>query len=131
MNNPRLLLAAFTILLFFPINFYGQPKRGWPACTEATLAAFKPLPKLEYDCPDGVADYSDEMLKLPARLAAISKLESSLRLFVNPAWWSADVDSLNSCEQLLRLSTSALHQAGLTNSRNELSNLLMAASRAG
>ena len=98
MNNPRLLLAAFTILLFFPINFYGQPKRGWPACTEATLAAFKPLPKLEYDCPEGVADYSDEMLKLPARLAAINKLESSLRLFVNPVWWSANVDSLNSCD---------------------------------
>src|SRR5215471_19538772 len=98
MNKTRLLLAAFTILLFSSINIYCQPRRTWPACTEATLAAFKPLPKLEYDCPEGVADSSDEMLKLPARLAAIRELESSLQLFTNAAWWNATVDSLNSCE---------------------------------
>ena len=98
MNKTRLLRAAFAILLFSSINIYCQPRRTWPPCTEATLAAFKPLPKLEYDCPEGVADSSDEMLKLPARLAAIRKLESSLRQFVSPAWWSTNVDSLNSCE---------------------------------
>jgi hypothetical protein len=98
MKKTRRLLAPFAILLLFSINIYGQRKRTWPACTEATLAAFKPLPKLEYDCPEGLADYGDEILKLPARLAAIRKLERSLQLFDKPAWWTANVDSLNSCE---------------------------------
>lgn len=98
MNKPRLTLAAFTILLLFPINIYCQLKKAWPACTQATFAALKPFPTLEYDCPEGMADYGDEILKLPARLAAIRKMERSLQLFVNPAWWSASVDSLNSCE---------------------------------
>jgi hypothetical protein len=98
MNKPRLLLAPLAILFFFSINIEGQRQKTWPACTQATFAALKPFPKLEYECPEDIADYSDEMLKLPARLAAIRKMERSLQAFDNPAWWSADVDSLNSCE---------------------------------
>src|SRR5215831_12889164 len=100
MNKTRLLLAPLAILLLLclSLNTYCQLKKSWPACTETTFAAFKAFPKMEYDCPEGVADYSDEMLKLPARLAAIRKLEGSLQRFENPAWWSANVDSLNSCE---------------------------------
>ena len=37
-------------------------------------------------------------MKLPARLAAIHKLERSLESFESAAWWNANADDLNSCE---------------------------------
>jgi len=89
-----LLLA----LLFVPRLVHAQRKKPVLVCTQAAFAAFKPLPKLEYDCPEGQADYGDEILKLPARLTAIHKLERSLESFGSAAWWNANADELNSCE---------------------------------
>ncbi|HMH42819.1 MAG TPA: hypothetical protein VK557_05010 [Pyrinomonadaceae bacterium] len=89
-----LLLA----LLPVPRLAHAQRKKPVLVCTQAGFAAFKPLPKLEYECPEGQADYGDEILKLPSRLAAIHKLERSLESFTSAAWWNANVDELNGCE---------------------------------
>lgn len=95
------VIAAITLflsLLLFPQLVNAQRKKPVPVCTQAAFAAFKPLPKLEYECPDGQTDYGEEILKLPARLAAIHKLERSLESLTSAAWWNANVDDLNSCE---------------------------------
>src|SRR5436305_9835739 len=95
------ILSAITLLLsllFVPQLVHAQPKKPALVCTQAAFAAFKPLPKLEYECPEGQADYGEEILKLPARLTAIRQLERSLESMTSAAWWNANVDGLNSCE---------------------------------
>ncbi|HBB94825.1 MAG TPA: hypothetical protein DC054_05490 [Blastocatellia bacterium] len=84
--------------LLVPRLVHAQRKKPVPVCIQAAFAAFKPLPKLEYDCPEGQADYGEEILKLPARLAAIHKLERSLESLTSAAWWNANVDELNGCD---------------------------------
>lgn len=94
-KSAIILLLA---LLLVPRLVHAQRKNLVLVCTQAAFTAFKPLPKLEYECPDGYADYGDEILKLPARLAAIHKLERSLESLTSTSWWNANVDDLNSCE---------------------------------
>src|SRR5882724_1275483 len=100
---PRIVkfISVITLLLSLlldPRLVHGQAKKPVPVCTQAAFAAFKPLPKLEYECPRGQADYGEEILKLPARLAAIHKLERSLESLTSDAWWNVKVDDLNGCE---------------------------------
>jgi len=59
--------------------------------------ALKPFPKIEYDCPEGVNDFDDKILKLPDRLASIRNAIKELETFTNPKWWAASVDELNAC----------------------------------
>jgi hypothetical protein len=66
-------------------------------CGQAAFAAYKTLPKLDYECPD--ESTSDEaLMKLPARLAAIRIIEKILGTFDRAAWWNADAEQLNLCE---------------------------------
>ena len=62
------------------------------------VSAFKPLPKLEYDCPEGLSDYDDKILKVPGRTAALADLVKVLESFSDPTWWRAAVDELSACE---------------------------------
>lgn len=96
MKTTRLVLVSMGFLLICGV--YARAQSNRPAfCTRAAFAAYKPLPQLEYECPDESA--SDEtLLKLPARLAAIRTLEAVLRTFDNAAWWNADAEELNNCE---------------------------------
>jgi hypothetical protein len=75
-----------------------QKEKRVPVCRETTFAAFKPLPKLEYDCPGNANDSDDKILKLPQRTRAIRALMQSLEQFNNPAWWLIAVDELNACK---------------------------------
>ena len=86
-----------TILLLAGVNAAGQNKPV-PACKEATLAALRELPKLEYDCPEGLIESDDKLLRLTPRLAAIRGLMKELAGFANVAWWRAGVDELNACK---------------------------------
>jgi hypothetical protein len=81
-----------------PFSAFGQKEKRVPVCRETTFAAFKPLPKLEYDCPDNPNDSDDKILKLPQRTRAIRALMQSLEQFSNSAWWQAGVDELNACK---------------------------------
>jgi hypothetical protein len=68
------------------------------ACKQSTFAAFKPLPKMEYDCPEGLIDSDDKILKLPERTNAIHGVEKELEAYTNAAWWQAEIDDLNACK---------------------------------
>ena len=91
-------ITVFAIALTtFGGNAVAQ-KKAVPVCTQATFAVYKPLPKLEYECPEGLIDSDDKILKLPERLVAIRGVVRELATFTNAAWWQASVDDLNACE---------------------------------
>jgi hypothetical protein len=92
------LPLAILILVGLTLDAFAQKEKAALVCRQVTFAAFKPLPKLEYACPDGLIDSDDEILKLPARTAAIRRLEGALESFTGVAWWDASVDDLNACE---------------------------------
>ena len=93
MRVPLLLLTV--VCLLSPA--YAQRSKPL-VCKNATLAALKPKPKLDYQCDDNLNDYDEKILKLPARVAAIKSLVSDLSSFNEPAWWAADVVDLGVCE---------------------------------
>lgn len=74
------------------------PEKPVPVCREAAFAAYKPLPKLAYECSESPNESDDSILKLPERTRAIHALMQSLRQFNNPAWWQARIDELNACQ---------------------------------
>ena len=90
--------GAILLVLSFAISSFAQKEKPVPVCRDAAFAAFKPLPKLEYDCPEETNDYDDKILKLPERTRAIRALMQSLEQFSNPAWWRANVEELNACK---------------------------------
>jgi hypothetical protein len=94
-----LLLALTTISLIAVISggASAQKEKPVPACTQTTFAAFRALPKLEYECPEGGTDSDDKILKLPRRRSAIANLIKELAQFSNAGWWQASVDELNAC----------------------------------
>jgi hypothetical protein len=96
MNNP--LLRICILLLVASANSFAQKTKPITPCNQTTFAAFKPLPKLEYECPEGANDSDDKILKLPERLAAIRGLAKELEGFTNAAWWQAEIDDLNACK---------------------------------
>ena len=99
MRNLKPCLALILVLLANAASkCLAQQKKSIPVCSQAAFAAFKPLPKLEYDCPEGTNDYDDKILKLPVRIAAIRDVVRTLQSFTDPAWWRVDVDNLNACE---------------------------------
>jgi hypothetical protein len=96
MNNS--LLKVCTLLLTVSATSFAQKTKPITACKRTAFAAFKPLPKMEYDCAESANDSDDKILKLPERLAAIRGLEKELEGFTNAAWWQADINDLNACK---------------------------------
>ena len=93
--KTRYLLA---IVSLFACATSTIAQRSRPSvCSRASLAAYKPLPELEYECPEAI-DSDEALMKLPARLASIRSLEKVLETFDNAAWWNADAQELNYCE---------------------------------
>jgi hypothetical protein len=98
MSLTRQATILITLLLTAGVNAPGQKEKPVPTCKQSTFAAFKPLPKLEYDCPEGPIESDDKILTLPERAVAIRGVVKALERFTNPAWWQADVDDLNACQ---------------------------------
>ena len=92
----RILIAFALILCAFAL-VPAQKKKLVPNCMQDPFDALKPFPKIEYDCPEGVNDFDDKILKLPQRLASIRSAIKQLETFTNPQWWAASVDELNAC----------------------------------
>jgi len=67
-------------------------------CSRSTFAAAKAFPKIEYDCPEDLNEWTDALLKLPARRTAVSQAARELGSFTEAAWWNADVRELNMCD---------------------------------
>ena len=99
MKNLNAIVAVIGFLLVSTSSrCLAQQKTSLPICSPQAFAAFRPLPKLEYECPDGPNDSDDKILKLPARIAAIKSVTNDLRSFSDAAWWQANVDDLNACQ---------------------------------
>ena len=95
-KSARRVTPLISLLLATCVNAFAQNEKPL-ACSQKTFAAFKPLPKLEYECPEGANDWDDKILKMPERLAAIRGMVKQLEGFTNAAWWQANVDDLNAC----------------------------------
>ena len=96
MNQTRLAFA-FALLPLLATNIFTQKEKPIPVCSQAAFTAFKPFPKLEYECDESLTDYDDKVLKLPQRLAAIRGVMKQLEGFTNETWWGASLDQLNAC----------------------------------
>lgn len=96
-NWVRFLLMVQVLMAFAVVPAVAQNQKPVPVCSQATFAALKEFPKLEYECPEGVNDFDDKILKLPARLARIRDIEKQLATFTSPAWWQARTDDLVAC----------------------------------
>ena len=92
----RLPLLLTTVLLFAG-PAYAQRSKPL-VCKNATLAALKPRPELNYQCDEQLNAWDEKVLKLPARVTAIKSLVSELSSFTEPAWWAADVVDLGVCD---------------------------------
>lgn len=68
------------------------------ACTARALAALKPLPQLEYECPEGALESDELILQIPARLKALGNIAHQFESFTNESWWQAPVDELFYCQ---------------------------------
>ena len=90
-------LIPLAMLLSMSGVVWAQKQKPVPACSQAVFAAFRALPKLEYDCPEEGTESDDRILKLPERRAALRKVVRGLEGFTNPAWWQANVGELNAC----------------------------------
>jgi len=116
MNPSKPLTFTVMVLLLATIastsvGSLAQEKAKLLSCKSAVLAAFKPLPKLKYQCDAELADYDQKVLKLPNRIKAIKALERKLESFASAAWWQASVDDLNVCE--------LHHKAGVLNQEEQ------------
>jgi hypothetical protein len=67
---------------------FAQKPRTDPVCSQVAAAAFKPLPALTYECPEGPNDYDEAILKLPQE-GPLSALIAARRFSV--PWWRANV----------------------------------------
>ena len=92
----RILITLTLVLCVYGVAA-AQRKKLVPNCMQDPFDALKPFPKIEYECPEGVNDFDDKILKLPDRLASIRNAIKELETFTNPKWWAATVDELNAC----------------------------------
>jgi len=73
-------------------------KQRLPVCSQTTFAAFRKLPKLTYQCPQGFEEWDEKILRVPERIAELNRLSGELESFTDAAWWQARVEDLNACE---------------------------------
>ena len=93
--QPMVLLV---LLLAVPHSSLSQRKKVNIVCKNEAFAAWKPLPELMYECPDGVNGESDDrILASPQRRTAADHVMRELRSFTSPAWWRTAVRDLNAC----------------------------------
>ena len=99
MSSQNFIRICLLILFAAPPSFgFAQENTSVPSCTEKVHAALKPLPQLVYDCPEGLNDSDDGILKLPARFEGLRNVVAELQSFTNPAWWEATVSDLSFCD---------------------------------
>lgn len=96
MTIPRLSFSILASILLITATNQAQTEKPVPACSQRGFTAGKPLPKIEYDCPEG-NEFDDKILKLPDRLSSVRKAMKRLEQFTNPNWWDVDVEDLNAC----------------------------------
>src|SRR5574341_714720 len=94
MKKTLLLLTVICFAQFCA----AQQREPAAVCTEKAFKVLRQLPKLAYECAEGLNDYDEKILKLPGRRAAIRGLVKELEGFTTAAWWQSSVDELNACQ---------------------------------
>jgi len=84
-------------MLMLTFDAHAQKQKPVPVCSQTTFAALREFPKLEYECPEGLQEWDEKILKLPARLAGLRGIDKPLEGFNDATWWQASVDELNAC----------------------------------
>ena len=97
MNTIQCFLTVSCLLFVCAGSSLAQRNRP-TVCSQVAFAAYKPLPKIEYECPEEGSGSDEALMKLPARLAAIRMVEKELMGFDHASWWNADAEQLNYCE---------------------------------
>src|SRR5258705_3501036 len=97
MLHLRKISVLLILLLLSSVPCEAQKQR-LPVCNQTTFAAFRKLPKLSYQCPQGFDEWDEKILKVPERIAELNKLAQELESFTDAAWWQARVEDLNACE---------------------------------
>ena len=97
MSVSKFSLAVLVILVVSSAGL-AQKKNAGSVCSQATFASLKALPELQYDCPEGVNDFSEQILNLPDRVAASNEIVKELESWTDASWWRANIDELNVCE---------------------------------
>jgi hypothetical protein len=92
------LLLLIAVCFGGPGHSFAQRRQPALVCKRLVLAALKPRPELSYECGDQANDWDEKILKLPARLDAITGLMSGLSTFSDDAWWAADTVDLSVCD---------------------------------
>ena len=93
-----LSLAAFASAAHAQKSRDAQQRTPISVCGQDVYAALRPLPKLVYDCPEGLSDSDNKLLNVPERRSAINQLVEELKAFNDPRWWQASVDALSVCD---------------------------------
>jgi hypothetical protein len=95
MRKPSAIVVVLSMSL---LPCMAQKRLRVPVCSQATLAAFRRLPELNYLCPQRFDESDEQILKVPERIAALNKLVGKLESFTDAAWWQTHVEDLNACE---------------------------------
>ncbi|MBS1796051.1 MAG: hypothetical protein JSS81_19525 [Acidobacteria bacterium] len=66
-------------------------------CKKTAAAAFRPLPRIEYQCPQGIGDSDEALLEDPGRRKSLGLIADALGKLVFPDWWSVPAADLNAC----------------------------------
>ena len=96
MRKPNAIVVILLFLSFLPC--LAQNRQRASVCSQTTFAAFRKLPKLSYQCPQGLDESDEEILKVPERIAELNRLAQELESFTDAAWWQARLEDLNACE---------------------------------
>jgi len=71
-------VAVLLVLLGVGSNkAFTQTRKSVAYCKQTVFSAFKPLPKMAYDCPAGLIDSDHKILKLPERIAALNEVHAA------------------------------------------------------
>ncbi len=92
------LMALLIVLTITSAETVAQQQTQISVCRQDVYAALRELPRLVYDCREGLTDSDDKLLNLPERRLAINQLVEQLQTFNDPPWWQANVDALNVCD---------------------------------
>lgn len=84
-------LAAFA-------NSFAQKRAVVSECKQEALSALKDLPKVKYQCREGVDESDIAILKWRERIEAMKTLTEELASLTDPAWWQAKVSDLEACD---------------------------------
>jgi hypothetical protein len=91
-------LVIGLVSLASSVNSFAQKRAVVSVCKREAMSALKDLPKVKYQCREGVDESDLAILKWPERIEAMKTVAEELASFTDPAWWQAEVSDLDACD---------------------------------